>query len=603
MKKTINTAKGLLSIIYFCLRMSLSPATKDCRKYFSLNIIFSIISVTLPFLFIYISSNIIGVLAGEAGGDAFRSFFILCALALAVGLSSKVIDNFKMYCDGMYQEILNNHIKVLMMEKSAGLDVSFFDTPLFYNEMRDATINAPLITHTSFQTFDLIKNTIQLITAIILMSRFNITLTILLAVSIVPHVIFQRKQLEAMYNFQRGVMGEERKLYYLADILFSKTYVKDVKLFNLFPYIRDKFLATWKMVFEGKKKLTFKYTVLLAISNFMPEIMMTGFLLQLGIGVINRNYLLSDYSYFYGIAGQVLGCMYVAVYNYGQLMDGKARIENYQKFMKWDNIIRDDGEIEFGCEDVHIEFRDVSFRYTNDAPLVLKNISFSISSPRITAIVGVNGSGKSSIIKLMMRLYDPTDGVILLNGIDIRKYNVQSLRRCFSTMFQDYPTYAFKVSESILISDYEKAGDPLLIENALVKSDARQLVDKFPDGINTYLTRQYDEAGVELSGGEWQKISAARTFFREAPVMILDEPSAALDAESEDRIFKQLETEYANKCAVLISHRLSNVVSADQILVLDDGELIERGTHKELLELGGRYAELFNLQASKYETK
>lgn len=135
----------------------------------------------------------------------------------------------------------------------------------------------------------------------------------------------------------------------------------------------------------------------------------------------------------------------------------------------------------------------------------------------------------------------------------------------------------------------------------MAKSDAGHLIGKFPNGIDTYLTRQYDEGGVELSGGEWQKISAARTFFREAPVMILDEPSASLDAESEDRLFKQLESEYTDKCAVLISHRLSNVVSAEQILVLDDGELIECGTHTELIRLHGKYAELFSLQANKYK--
>jgi len=582
--------------------MSLSPATKDCRKYFILNILFSVVSVTLPFMFIYITSSIIGVLAGEAGSESLQHFIFLCILVLVVGFFSKAIDNFKMYCDGMYREILNNHINILMMEKSASLDVSFFDSPGFYNEMRDATNNAPLIAQTAFQTFDFIKNLIQLIVAVVLMSRFSIVFTLLLAVSIIPHVIFQRKQLDAMYNLQRMTLGEERKLYYLSGILYSKEYVKDVKLFSLFPFIKAKFTGTWKLIFTKKKKMSFKYTVLLAVSNLLPEMIMVAIMIRMGIGVIGGGYLLSDYSYYYGIAGQVMGAMYVMVYNYGQLMDGKARIENYQKFMSWDNIIKNDGEIEFdsGPDNIMIEFKNVSFRYNSNMPLVLKNINFTIRTPEKTAIVGVNGSGKSSIVKLMMRLYDPATGEILLNGIDLRKYTIESLRKCFSTMFQDYPSYAFNVRDSISVSDYEKAEDENRIEKALAKSDAGQLITKFPDGIDTYLTRQYDEAGVELSGGEWQKISAARTFFREAPVMILDEPSAALDAESEDRLFKQLEAEYADKCAVLISHRLSNVISTDQILVLDDGELIENGTHLELMALKGKYAELFNLQASKY---
>lgn len=600
MNNPITKTKDLFRMTIFCLRMSLNPATKDCRKYFVLNILFSVMSVTLPFIFIFITSKIIGVLAGEAESKSLQQFIFLSFFVLIVGFLSKVIDNCKMYCDEMYRDILNSHINVLMMEKSANLDISFFDSPEFYNEMRDATTNAPLIAQTAFQTFEFIKNLIQLIVAVVLMSRFSICFTILLAISIIPHVLFQRKQLDAMYNLQRMTLGEERKLYYLSGILYSKEYAKDTKLFNLFPFIKVKFLSTWKMIFAKKRKLSFKYTFFLAISNLLPEMIMAAIIIRMGIGVIGGGYLLSDYSYYYGIAGQVMGAMYVMVYNYGQLMDGKTRIENYLKFMRWDNIIKNDGEIEFDSDRIMIEFNNVSFRYSSDMPLVLKNINFKILTPEKSAIVGVNGSGKSSIVKLMMRLYDPTEGEILLNGIDLRNYTIKSLRKCFSTMFQDYPAYAFNVRDSVSISDYSNAGDKNRIDKALAKSDAGQLASKFPDGVDTYLTRQYDERGVELSGGEWQKISAARTFFRDAPVMILDEPSAALDAESEDRLFKQLESEYADKCAVLISHRLSNVVSADQILVLNDGELVERGTHMELMGAHGRYADLFRLQANKY---
>ncbi|MDR2546173.1 MAG: ABC transporter ATP-binding protein/permease [Lachnospiraceae bacterium] len=603
MKKAVEkimSTKDIFVIIWFCIRMSLSPSRKECRKYFILNIFISVIIVILPFLLIYLTSSIIGILAGENNGESRHYFVFLCMAVFLVGFCSKVVMSFKFYCDAMYQEILNNHIQILMMEKTANLNVSFFDSPGFYNEMRDASNNVSLIAQTTFQTFDFIKNSVQLIIAIILMSRFSMIFSILLAVSIVPHVIFQRKQLDAMYNFQRTVMGDERKLYYLSEILFSKQYVKDVKHFNLFPFIKSKYTTTWKKIFFTKKKLSFKYTVLVALSNFLPEMIMVALMIQMGIRVLEGNYVISDYSYYFGIAGQLMACMYMIVHNYGQLMDGKARIENYRKFMQWDNTIKDDGSIEFNSEDVIIEFKNVSFRYGEETPLVLNNISFIICTPEKTAIVGANGSGKSTIVKLMMRFYDPTEGEILINGIDIRKYTIKSLRKCFSTMFQDYPSYAFNVHESVSIYDYENMENIDRVNSSLAKGDALQIVSKFSDGINTYLTRQYDEAGVELSGGEWQKISAARTFFREAPVMILDEPSAALDVESEDRLFKQLESEYTNKCAVLISHRLSNVITADRILVLDDGALIERGSHMELVGLNGKYAELFNLQASKY---
>jgi len=600
MKIIMNKTKDFFIIILFCHQITLAPQVEKGRKYFSLIILISIISIILPFLTIYLTSEIIGVLTGGTDNNTINHFSILCVAVFLIGLLAKAINTFQIYCNGMYQDILNSYIRVLMMEKSAELDVSFFDSPHFYNEMRDATNNAPLITHTVFQAFDFMKNFIQFILAAILMSRFSLLFTIFMTISIIPHVIFQRNQLDALYNWQRGVMSDERKLYYLTDILYSKEYVKDVKLFNLFPFIKEKFTTTWSLLFSAKRKLSHKYTVLVAASNFFPELIIVLFMFSLGIGVIENTHLISDYSYYYGIAGQVMACMYMIVFNYGQLMDGKARIENYRKFMKWSSTINDDGDIKFNSRQVKIEFRNVSFRYSKDAPFALKNVSFIIQSPDKTAIVGVNGSGKSSIIKLMMRLYDPTEGEILLNDINICKYTIESIRMCFSTMFQEYPSYAFDVRESVSISNYDNAEDINSIKNALHKADAWQFISKFTNGLATYLTRQYDEAGVELSGGEWQKISAARTFFRETPIMILDEPSATLDAESEDKLFRQLEMEYSDKCAVLISHRLSNVIMADQILVLDAGKLIERGTHMELLRLGGKYAELFNLQAGKY---
>ena len=230
----------------------------------------------------------------------------------------------------------------------------------------------------------------------------------------------------------------------------------------------------------------------------------------------------------------------------------------------------------------------------------MKNVSFSFYSQEKIALVGANGSGKTTIVKLLLRFYDPVEGQILMDGKDIREYTLQSIRSHFSTVFQDYCNYAFNIKESVTLSDISQADDDRRVIAALVQSGANSFTEQFPQGLNTYLTRRYDESGQELSVGQWQKIAIARGFFREADIYILDEPSASLDAQSEDEVFHMFETLYDGKGAVLISHRLSNIHMCDLIIVIKNGHLVEKGSHEELIKANGVYAYMYRLQADKY---
>ena len=231
----------------------------------------------------------------------------------------------------------------------------------------------------------------------------------------------------------------------------------------------------------------------------------------------------------------------------------------------------------------------------------MEDVSFRFHSREKLALVGMNGSGKTTLIKLLLRFYDPTQGEIRLNGINLKEYDLKSLRKVYSTLFQDYCNYAFTVRESVELADLTVEQADERLEQAIRNSGAEEFVSKFSNGLDTYLTREYETDGEELSGGQWQKVALARTFYREAPIYILDEPSAALDAQSEDELFRNFEKLYHDKGSILVSHRLSNVIHTDKILVLENGRLIEQGSHKELMNLNGRYAEMFRLQAEKYE--
>jgi len=311
---------------------------------------------------------------------------------------------------------------------------------------------------------------------------------------------------------------------------------------------------------------------------------------------------ISTYVYYQGIIGQVLGSMYITVNIYCRILDSNAKIVNYLNFMDWENVVPHCGVKKLEGIDLTIEFRNVSFKYDKSLQFVLQNINFVMNPLEKIALVGVNGSGKSTIVKLPLRYYEPTEGSILINGIDIKEYCISNLRSVFSCMFQDHCNYAFTAKESIALSDYQLICEDKLIENALAQSGAKAFIDRYPNKTNTYLTRQYDD-GEELSGGQWQKIALARAFFHKAAIYTFDEPSSALDAESEDELFGKLHELCTDKSYILISHRLSNVSKADKIIVLDDSRLIECGSHDDLMKQGGKYHHMYILQAKKYETQ
>lgn len=606
MKKTIlkicEYVRDVRTIYSFCLQLTI----KSSPKYFSFSVVLNAILVVVPFATIYATSKIMNILANAIVMSEFRSeqislFIQYTILSLLLILLQKTLDTVKQYCEGMHREIMQKHVKFIIMDKASKLDLSYFDTSSFYNEMNDVSLNSPLIIMTAMQAIDLIKNFIQLIIAVTYLVMYNYIFAILLIISVIPNLIFKKKQLDTIYSFQRSNFESERKMYYSASLVFSQSHIKDVKLYNLFPFISQKFQCAWDILFNKKRKLSFKYVKLLIVSALFPEIVTTAIIFMLGLGVINGVNTMGDYSYYQGIVSQVLVAMYMIVYNYGQFMDQKMRIGNFLKFLKWENPMKYSGKLKCQEAEFTIEFRNVSFKYDESLPYILKDVNFIINSQEKVAFVGSNGCGKSTIIKLIMRYYDPSEGIVFLNGIDIRSYDIENYRRCFSTLFQDYCNYAFTVGESISLSDYAQANNIEKIQSALTKGGANVFVSKFENGIDTYLTRQYDEHGEELSGGQWQKIASSRTFFRDAAVYILDEPSSSLDAEAEDELFKQIDELCLNKTAILVSHRLSNITSVDNIFLLEDGMILESGTHNELIRQKGRYEYLYKLQSEKYK--
>ena len=249
-----------------------------------------------------------------------------------------------------------------------------------------------------------------------------------------------------------------------------------------------------------------------------------------------------------------------------------------------------------------IEFKNVTFRYPNTDAIVLDNLSFRIDAAEKAAIVGINGAGKSTIVKLLLRLYEPDSGEILIDGKNIKTYPLDAYRQKFSACFQDVSHYALTYAENIALSDIERISDADAIIDAAKESGLGDIHTSFPEGLSNPMTRSFSDIGVELSGGQWQKVGIARAFFRNVPFIILDEPSSALDPKAESQIFHSFAKLCGNKSGILISHRLSSIMLVDKILFLENGRIKESGTHSELMRRNGTYAAMYNLQAEKYRT-
>ena len=245
-------------------------------------------------------------------------------------------------------------------------------------------------------------------------------------------------------------------------------------------------------------------------------------------------------------------------------------------------------------------FEDVSFRYPGAEKDVISHFSTTFHPGETVVLVGINGAGKTTLIKLMTRLYDPTEGRILLDGVDIREYDVKALYDLFGIVFQDFSKWAVTAEENITFGDIEAAYSKDKVEEAAHQSAAAPFIEELPKGYDTPLMRYFEESGIELSIGQWQKLSVARAFYKNADILILDEPTASLDALAEQAIYDQFAHLSQNKITVLVSHRLSSATTADKILVLNHGELVEEGTHRELMEKQGVYHELFSTQAKHY---
>ncbi|MBE7001670.1 MAG: ABC transporter ATP-binding protein [Ruminococcaceae bacterium] len=563
-----------------------------------------------------ISQNILNglqdvIAQGGLPESAFWSsgiLYLLIAL-FAYRLLILVVNNINQALNRIAGEKVVMEVKKQIMEKSKEVDLASFDTPAFYEKMENANREAghrPL--HILTETLGFISSVIELISFLIVLLSVPglswITFVVLLVSipSAVINFVYRRKN----FRYMRFSSKERRQMSYFSSILVDKDLIKEIRLYDLADNFISRFLAAFQVYYKGLRKLIVSESVWHVVFSVLTGLTNLAFYIIIAIRVFTGEIQIGDYTLYTGAIASVATCVSTLIASTGTIYEGTLFIDNLIAFLNEKQTVTPRqqiaAQVSHGAEHT-IEFVDVSFRYPGTKRDVLKHINLTICPGETIALVGLNGAGKTTLIKLLTRLYDPTSGYILLDGKDLRDYDLKSLYQTFGIIFQDFGKYALRVEENICLGDIHKEPSEELVEYAAQQSTAADYIKKLPHGYDTPLMRIFEQEGTELSVGQWQKLAVARAFYADSDIMILDEPTASLDPMAEQEIFNQFDRLRNNKTTVFVSHRLSSATVADRIIVIEDGNLIEKGSHKELMNQKGKYYTLFTTQSKRYLTQ
>lgn len=536
--------------------------------------------------------------------EACRMIAFWLVIQLAHTFINSLVTNINTILTRIYGETVVNHIKVKIMTKAKDVDVASFDMPEFYEKLENANREAgmrPIQILNS--TFGIVGNLISMISFIVVLWAVSPVAPALIAVLAIPTAVVNFIYRKKHVSYVRHRSKDRRQLNYYSGLMTNKDMVKEIRMFGLSDTFIERYNQTFKRYFKGLKKLYISegawhigLTVLRATAN-------CALFAYIALQVCNGNEQIGDYSLYVTALNQIAAGVAALISTTATIYEGTLFIDNMIEFMNNEKTVKpltDTPTIPERHVGHTIELQNVSFRYPGTERDVIKNVSLKIEPGDTVVLVGLNGAGKTTLIKLLTRLYDPTDGKILLDGRDIREYEVEELYKLYGIIFQDFGKYAVSVSENISFGEIEKEATEERVKKAAEESGADDFITRLPAGYNTPLMRYFEENGIEPSIGQWQKLSIARAFYSDSDILILDEPTASLDPMAEQEIFNQFDRLREDKTTIFVSHRLSSATTANKILVLEYGELIETGSHDELMAKRGKYYELFSTQAKRY---
>ena len=504
-------------------------------------------------------------------------------------------------------ELVVNHIKLKLIGKAKEIDQASFDDPAFYEKLENANREAGMRPiHILSATFKVISGAISICSFIVVLATLSPFAPIIIIAAALPGAIVNYYFRNRNFKYIRRHSKERRQMNYYSSLLTNKDRAKEIKILGLADTFTEKYNDAFGKYYKGLKKIIVKECLMQLLVSFVYVAASSALFVFVAYNVVFGGGEIGDYSLYTGALNSITSYVTTIVASTATIYEGTLFIENMLDFMNEKPTvvpIADPPRIPERGVAHTVEFKGVSFSYPGTDRRVINNVDLTLRSDESVVLVGLNGAGKTTLLKLLMRLYDPTEGVILLDGVDIREYDTAELYSMYGIIFQDFGRYADTASENIRFGDVRADHRPSDIVSAAESGNAREFIEALPNGFDTPLTRMFEDNGIELSGGQWQKLSIARAFYKESDILIMDEPTASLDPIAEAEVFSKFETLSRGKISIFVSHRLSGAITAGKIIVLEDGEVVESGSHKELMELGGKYNLLFTTQAKRYNAE
>ena len=559
----------------------------------------------------------LGLASGTGSGEPTRVVTILIAVLLAIWIVDRAIVGIGGLVDTNVRLSTEHHTHTLLMRTAGRLDLAFYENPEYRNMLGRATEGAIDSSYLVVSVvFQFVRTALQFISMALILTGLHWLATVLIVVVTAPQMMAAGYHARRQFAMYHEMAEDDRLRHYVAELMSERDSAKEIRLFGLLDYLMQRFSGLNRKFRRRELALRRSRNLIDLALGAVTDAGAAAIWLYVGIRALNGQITIGDVVLFTTAVASCKGTLIELFREGGMFYQHALYLGSLFTILDLDpasipgsltppESAAADGTKRWGDRrapraiERGIEFRGVSFQYPGTDDDVLHEVSFTLRPGESAALVGRNGSGKTTAVKLLTRLYDPTAGRILLDGHDLKEYDLESLHRTFGVIFQDFVRYALTARENVGFGDVDRVADAPAIEAAARKSGVHDTLAGLEQGYETYLGKQFG-VGTDLSGGEWQRVGLSRAYMRDAGVLILDEPTASLDAFAEFEVFKAFSELMSDRISVVISHRFSNVRLAEHIIVLDEGRVVGEGSHEDLMAAGGLYAEMFDTQAEGY---